>query len=816
MPSRSFLPFCLFSLFVCVPLLADDSWLDDVAPLIASGEREAFLRLADDAERQEFVRRFWQVRDPYPQTERNELQEGWTKRLARSRERWGLDDDRSRALLLRGEPDASFEASCPGAPIYEVWVYEPNFRVKHRSVLVFTLGGGAAKLWLPGPNAPKLSPAAPDDCAHGRELVRESKWILGVGDEQYRALVERTLARPRPSPRDWYAQLTSVSVPPEAPAGEHALPADLDVDFPARILEENEENSVVRVRMTVPYESLAPPPLAQAPPSTAGAHELLVTGQVLQDRGVLEDFRYSFRVDPQGPFIPLVFERYLRPGLYKLRIKLVDLFTKRSFLSERDLSVPANPSAMPELNRLYEEADAELSTSRPGVRLLRPADKLLAGNTRFEARVDRVAGAPEASQISRVSFLLDGRRIYTRTRPPYAVMLDLGDVPRLQKLAVEGLSESGEVLAKDELVLNSGAQRFAVRLLDPQPGKAYRHSLRARVQVEPPQGERVDRVEVWFNEGRVATLYQPPYTQPILLPRDEEVGYVRAVAYLADGRAAEDLVLLNTPQAPDQMAVRLVELFTTVLDGSGRPVQTVDPGVLSVFEDGVPQKVRVVEPVGETPIRVVTLIDNSLSMRERLEETRGAALQFLQRTLRPVDQAAVITFNRKPTVAVRLTSDQEELKEGLTGLLAEDQTSLYDSLAYSLQYLNGVKGQRAVLLLSDGMDRSSRLTFEQSLECARRAGIAVYTIGLGLEDGGKGEAGDKLRRMAAETGGRSWFVESPGQLDGVYQKIERELRSQYRISYQSTNNSPNDGFRAVRVEVAQKGLEARTISGYYP
>lgn len=789
MPIR-ILPCFLLSVFLCVPLFANDSWLDDVALLIGNSEREAYLRLGE-AERQEFVRRFWEVRDPYSQTERNELLEAWTARQTEA-QRWEPGDDRSRALLLRGEPSATFEGSCPGTPIYEFWVYEPTFQVKHRSVLIFTLGSGAAKLWQPGPNAPKLHPPSVEGCS--KELLRESRWIFSLGDEQYRALVELTLARPRPNPRDWYTQLAAM--PTETP-GEEALTAEFEVEYPARF----EGNSVVRVMMTVPAESLSPP-----------SHELLVTGQVLQDRGVLEDFRYTFQINPRissQPFIPLVFERYLRPGLYMLRIKLVDLITKRFFMGERELSVPAfDPAMTASLDRLYQEADAALVSSRPGIRLLSPPDKLIAGSTRFEARVE--------GRITQVAFLLDGRRIYTRTRPPYAVTLDLGDVPRLQKLSVEGLGASGEVLARDELILNSGAQRFAVRLLDPQPGKAYRDSLRARVQVEPPQGERVERVEVWFNEDRVATLYQPPYTQPILLPKGKEVGYVRAVAYLPDGRAAEDLVLLNTREAPDAMAVRLVELFTTVLDGSGRPVQAVEPGIFNVLEDGVPQKVRIVEPVGETPIRVVTLIDNSLSMRERLEQTREAALQFLQRTLRPVDQAAVITFNRTPRVAVRLTNDMEELREGLTGLLAEDQTSLYDSLAYGLQYLSGVKGQRAVLLLSDGMDRSSRLTFEQSLECARRAGIAVYTIGLGLPDGDDGEAGDKLRRMAAETGGRSYFVESTAELDGVYQQIERELRSQYRISYQSSNNSPKDGFRAVRVEVAQKGMEARTISGYYP
>ncbi|HYN23019.1 MAG TPA: VWA domain-containing protein, partial [Thermoanaerobaculia bacterium] len=705
-----------FALSATEAVAAPESWLEEVAPLIGTGEREAFLRIADEVQRQEFVRKFWVARDPYPQTARNELQEGWTERLAEARRRWGsVEDDRARALLLRSEPDSTFKASCPGAPQYEVWIYEASFRVKHRVSLIFTLDSGVARLWRPGPEVPPLIAVAAGDCVEGEKLSAEWKWIRLAGLEQYRALVEQTLSRPRPSPRDWYAQFSPVAF--ETPPGQDALPAGLEVEYPARF----DDNSVVRVMMTVPAQSLnqQQPPAALPASAPHGSRELLVTGQVLlQNHGVLEDFRYSFQVDPlivSQPLIPLVFERYLRPGLYLLRVKLVDLFTKRFFLGERELSVPAQSAVsdltpMETIDRLYQEADTALNASRPGIHLLRPNDKLLAGNARFEARVDQAAGAAAASQISRVSFLLDGRRIYTRNRPPYAVTLNLGSVPRQQKIAVEGLSESGEVLARDELLLNSGAQRFTVRLIDPQPGKLYRKSLRARVLVEPPQGERVEKVELWLNEERVSTIYQAPYTLPILLPEAQQTGFVRAVAYLSDGRVAEDVVLLNTPQQPDQMAVRLVELFTTVVDPVGRPIASVAPGSFKVFEDGVPQQLRVVEPVGETPIRVVTLIDNSLSMREQLEETRGAALQFLKRTLKPLDQAAVITFNRAPRVAVPLTNDLEELQEGLTGLLAEDQTSLYDSLAYGIQYLSGVKGQRAVLLLSDGMDRTSRLS----------------------------------------------------------------------------------------------------------
>jgi Ca-activated chloride channel family protein len=302
-----------------------------------------------------------------------------------------------------------------------------------------------------------------------------------------------------------------------------------------------------------------------------------------------------------------------------------------------------------------------------------------------------------------------------------------------------------------------------------------------------------------------------------VLPKEGEAGYVRAVAYLAGGGASEDLVFINTPVEPDSMDIHMVELYTTVLDRQGRPVTGgLAAGAFQVTENGVRQKIRQIEQVGDTPVRLVTLIDSSASMAAQMKSARQAALGFLQGLLRPRDQAAVIAFNRHPQVVVPLTGDLERLSEGLQGMLAEDDTALYDSLVYSLFYLTEAKGQRAVLLLSDGLDRSSRLGFEQALEAARGSGIAVYAIGLGLPNGAEGEAGQRLAQLAGVTGGRTFFPDDASQLAGVYAEIERELRAQYRISYQSSNNKVDGSFRSVQVEVGKGGAEARTISGYYP
>jgi Ca-activated chloride channel family protein len=821
-------------------------WSEDLDLLATDREKNLFSGLSGDAARQMFFQGFWQARDPFPQTSRNELREQWEGRLAEAHRRWGgLGDDRARVFLLRGQPSASFEARCPTSGTFEVWTYEPGFREKYRTVLVFQSGdagdGGWARLWRPG-STPDPVAAAAEPCSNQEKLSQEAKWIHWAGHDRYGALIERALTRPRP--REWVSTFRPVSI--EAPENAPRLDADLEVEYAGL----QWDKVVVRVLMLVSPQSL------QAAAQSADALEFSVTGQVLRGGEPFETFLYRLRGRSAGQGVPLAFERYLTPGNYMLRLRVEHLASGSVMVADRELAVPqmqraaTDPSpapspvvpeegiapatltttlkigpapapepqpASPEVAQALAEADEALSARRPGLRLLPPHGTLLIGNARFAARVDQAPDLPAGERIDRVAFILDGKPLLTRRQPPFDLNVDLGPVPRPRRLRVDGLSQSGEIVARDELLVNAGAQDFRVRLLEPRPGRQYRQSVRVLADVTPPAGATIERVELWFGEERIATLYQPPYSHPFVLPNEREAGYLRAVAWLAGGGASEDLVFINTPDEPDAMDVHLVELYATVLDGQGRPLTGgLDPAAFQVLEDGVRQKIRQVEHVGDTPVRVVTLIDSSASMVAQMGQTRQAALGFLRGLLRPQDQAAVIAFNSSPKVTVPLTSDVGQLEEGLQSILAEDDTALYDSLVYSLLYLTGTKGQRAVLLLSDGLDRTSRLDFGQALEAARRAGIAVYAVGLGLPDGAKGEAAKTLTQLAQVTGGRSYFAKDASELAGVYAEIEKELRAQYRIAYQSSNNGVDGAFRTVQVQMAKGGVEARTISGYYP
>jgi VWFA-related protein len=287
---------------------------------------------------------------------------------------------------------------------------------------------------------------------------------------------------------------------------------------------------------------------------------------------------------------------------------------------------------------------------------------------------------------------------------------------------------------------------------------------------------------------------------------------VRAIAYLPDGNSTEDLVFVNAPDTLEEMRVDLVELYTTATDRRGRPVPDLQAKDFTVEEDGVRQEIARFERVTDLPIHVGIALDTSASMEKSLPQARDAALGFLRRTIRPKDRAAVVTFNDHPNLAAKLTGDVSALAGGLAGIKSERSTALYDAMIFSLYYFNGLRGRRALLLLSDGRDESSRFSFEEALEYARRSGVTIYVIGLG-EDVEK----KKLARFSEETGGRAFFLKDAAQLEGIYAAIEEELRSQYLIAYQSTNTATGyNQFRTVELEVGRAGVEAKTIRGYYP
>lgn len=798
-------------------------FLEEVAPLINDKERAAFLAIRQEYQRDAFIQRFWQQRDPFPKTAVNELRVNWEDRVRIAKEKFGnITEDRALMTLFHGEPAEVMRSPCPDIFLpMEIWYYPGSDRIRGEFTLVF-VRRGPFRLWYPNEGVSGLlSFSAETRGMTGMGVQQAILQTCPRGDEVLgqigRALdwnQIKTKVVPDPG-EEWLSTFLSYST--DVPDGAGTFPAQVDLSYPGRY----GSRTTVQTLVSVPKEEVRPEMIKGNP-----SYTFVVDGEILYKGDLFEHFRYRFvlpEAEAAAGTIPLVFQRYLRPGGYTFVLRVEDTGGKKFFRQERELEVPSVESAptpvpaapaaptAPVTTALAEANSGPAMSDEQAIRILPPPPGLITGKIRLEATAT-------GEGIARVSFLLNGKNVLTKAKPPYSVELNVGDQPRLHRVTAVALGASGQKLAEDEIVINSGPHRFSVRLVEPQSGKTYKSSLRAQAQVDLPEGEKLDRVELYLNETLLATLYQPPYVQPILIPQNQALTYVRAVAYLADGNSTEDTVLVNVPgDFTDQMEVQFVELYTSVVDGRGRPVEGLTRDDFKVFEDGTEQEVRRFELVKDVPIYAGVLLDTSGSMGDqgggKMKAAIRGALSFFENVITPKDRAAVITFADQPTLAVRFTNQQEVLAGGLAGITAEGDTALHDSIIYALYYFGGLKGKRAVIVLSDGQDYGSKYSFSETLEYARRSGVAIYAIGIDLKDF---ETRTKLQRLAEETGGRSYFVGVGSDLTKTFEEVEKELRSQYLLAYQSSNPSREEKFRSIEVKMAKPGLEAKTVRGYYP
>jgi Ca-activated chloride channel homolog len=270
--------------------------------------------------------------------------------------------------------------------------------------------------------------------------------------------------------------------------------------------------------------------------------------------------------------------------------------------------------------------------------------------------------------------------------------------------------------------------------------------------------------------------------------------------------------------------VEMVSLNVTVTDPAGRYVTDLTRDEMAVYEDGVKQDLEFFSRTN-FPVSLAFLIDTSSSMEEKLLTAQEAAIGFARR-LRPEDQAEVVDFDSRVEVLQGFTNSIPSLERAIRRTAAGGSTSLYNALYVSLKELRKTQvnpaqevRRQAVILLSDGEDTSSLVSFDEVLELARRSETTIYCIGLMSPDAnpsrGFREANFALRQFSQQTGGRAFFPTDIKVLASTYGQIFEELSSQYTVGYTSKNPRQDGAWRRVVVRVSRPNVTARTKEGYY-
>ena len=270
--------------------------------------------------------------------------------------------------------------------------------------------------------------------------------------------------------------------------------------------------------------------------------------------------------------------------------------------------------------------------------------------------------------------------------------------------------------------------------------------------------------------------------------------------------------------------VEMVSLNVTVLDNQNRYVTDLAENDFSVFEDGAKQELAFFNRTN-LPIALSLLLDTSASMEQRLQIAQEAAIGFA-RKVRRQDLAQVVDFDTRVTVAQGFTNSADDLEKAIRSTTAGGSTALHNAVYISLKELAKVRAKnpdeirrQAIIVLSDGEDTSSLVSFEEVLDLAKRSETAIYTIGLQPREVGalKGfkEAEFVLKQFAQETGGRAFFPQKAEDLKDVYGQIADELSSQYTMGYASRNPRKDGAFRRLVVQVSRPSVQVRTKRGYY-
>jgi VWFA-related protein len=306
----------------------------------------------------------------------------------------------------------------------------------------------------------------------------------------------------------------------------------------------------------------------------------------------------------------------------------------------------------------------------------------------------------------------------------------------------------------------------------------------------------------------------------------------------------------SNDQAQDQsietlkVNVEVVQLFFNVKDKHGALIPHLNKDNFDLFEDGQLQTIKYFKAESDLPLTIGMMIDSSGSQMRVLDMEKEVGASFLESTLRPKDEAFVISFDVDITLLQDFTNSISRLRHALneakinTGGVGcsggpigpqgpipcsasgQRGTALYDAvyLASHDEFSHEV-GRKAMILLTDGEDEGSRLKIKDAIEAAQKADAICYVLLIADRGfyGFGGYSGDiEMKKLTQETGGRVITVGNKiEKLREAFDQISQELRSQYNMGYVPTNTARDGSFRKVEIRPKQSDYKVQARSGYY-
>lgn len=573
--------------------------------------------------------------------------------------------------------------------------------------------------------------------------------------------------------------------------------AESDITISVEPLGENDQGQVVS---RVSFRFATPP---EVPPETG----LFLQGSFMQGGKVLRNFRIAVPPNLQRALTTL---QAFSEGPAEIEARLLMPVEEEELpvlVTKATQSISIAKANKPFVASEDDGAEAVLAEGvvpeTVGAVQIRPPRRDVAPNL-FIVNVD------VQPPVKRVEFWVEGKKVIARNAPPYSAELDLGKLPKRVEVKAIGYDDKGRYVDADAFIVNERETPLEVKITRTQTPDGVSH---IKLSIQNPKNTEIKTVELYAGATKLHTFTRPPYALSIANTRLANEEFLRASVIDDTGYEAADLLFLSGDRFIEEIEVNVVELPVTVTDASGTPIPNLTENNFKVFENGKPQKISSFNFAANLPISVGVLIDHSGSMEKRMADAKEAASKFFRGIIRKGDRAFIGGFAMDPTRNAPFVSDLSLLEAQVTAIPnAGGGTSLYDAIVTGLYRFRNVQGRKALIVITDGDDTTSRLTYDDMLQYARASRVPLYFIGIGFGL----RMGNSMGALANESGGVAYYIRDVKQLDETYAQLEKDLRSQYLISYHTESTKNDQAYRTVEVRVDQKDAKVRTIRGFIP
>lgn len=300
-----------------------------------------------------------------------------------------------------------------------------------------------------------------------------------------------------------------------------------------------------------------------------------------------------------------------------------------------------------------------------------------------------------------------------------------------------------------------------------------------------------------------------------------------------------------TPETPIeddeeiQIDTEVVNVLFTAQDKNRRLLTSLKQEDVNLFENGQKQEITYFARQIDLPLTLAIMIDTSQSQERTLPDEKEAAKSFLDSVIRPTkDEVAIISFTGETTLEQGLTNNITRLRRAVDRVqfvppsgtigggvtvgsppisggnqVTQGSTAIWDAIWVTGEEVLGPspdKTRRAIILLTDGFNTYGQKKLDDAVKSALKAEAVIYTIGIG-DNFYDGVDEGALRKISERTGGRAFFPRDERQLRDAFEQIQIEMRSQYLIAYEPTNQSRDGSYRTIEVQVANPNFKSEKV-----